>query len=313
MRKDKKLAAILAAAFIAHDTDPHSLIRLVGQTLRAQWCALTIGTRRYEWSDPARRDSDRAYCSLSGDPEIKIAIAPATAMLPVQQWQPLLVLLEPLAFAEATENAQRLRNDAVRRLDDARWRASVDMAQERRRLERDLHDGAQHHLVALQMAIALAEHIHGEPGENDRRDSARTQLESVEHVLLATARGVLPRTLANDGLNGALYALEEPVISVQSDLPRLMPAVESALYFIALEAISNARKHAVGARITVDARMRRGRVVLSVRDDGPGFIVDEDGVGGLSHLANRLESINGELDVQSTPGHGTCVTASVRY
>lgn len=313
MRREKVLVAKLAAAFTAQDTDPHHLIRLVGQTLRAQWCELTIGNRRYEWSAPGQRVAERVRCVLSPDPEIAITIAPPSAMLTSQQWQPLLILLEPLAFTEATEHAQRRRNDAVRRLDDARWRASVDMAQSRRHLERDLHDGAQHHLVALQMTVAMAEHRRNEPGESERREAARSQLESVEHVLLSTARGVLPRTLANDGLNGALHALAEPALSVYSDLPRLMPAVESALYFIVLEAVSNAQKHAPGAKIDIDARMRRGLVLLSISDDGPGFVVDDDGVGGLSHLANRLESINGELDVQSAPGEGTRVTASVRY
>lgn len=307
------MVAKLAAAFTAQDTDPHHLIRLVGQTLHATWCELTIGNRKYEWSDPAHRTAERVHCPLSSDPEIAIAIAPPSAMLTARQWQPLLVLLEPLVFAEATENAQRLRNDAVRRLDDARWRASIDMAQERRRLERDLHDGAQHHLVALQMAVAMAEHRHDEPGEEERREAALSQLESVEHVLLSTARGVLPRALANDGLNGALRALIEPSLSVESDLPRLMPAVESALYFIALEAVSNAQKHAPGAEIAIDARMRGDRVTLSISDDGPGFVVDEDGVGGLSHLANRLESINGKVNVRSAPGEGTRVTASIRY
>lgn len=305
--------ARLATAFTANDTDPHDLIRLVGHTLRAGWCELTIGNRKYEWSDPGARATERVHCVLNSDPEIAIAIAPPSAMLTAQQWQPLLVLLEPLVFAEATESAQRLRNDAVRRLDDARWRASIDMAVERRRLERDLHDGAQHHLVALQMAVAMAEHRHDEPGEEERRESARSQLESVERVLLSTARGVLPRALANDGLNGALQSLTEPLLSVNSDLPRLMPAVESALYFIALEAVSNAQKHAAGARINIDARMRGGHVTLSISDDGPGFIVDEDGVGGLSHLAHRLEAINGEVTVESVLGEGTRVTASVLY
>src|SRR5690554_5318391 len=129
MRRDKKLVTKLAAAFSAEETDPHQLVRLVGQTLRAQWCELMIGSRRYEWSVPGRRMAERVRCHLSSDPEIAITIAPPSAMLTLQQWQPLLVLIEPLAFTGATESAQRLRNDAVKRLDDARWLASVDMAQ----------------------------------------------------------------------------------------------------------------------------------------------------------------------------------------
>jgi len=307
------MTAELAAAFTAQNTDPQNLIRIVGETLRAQWCALTIGNRSYEWSDPRRRITDRARCALSADPDIAIAIAPASAMLTAVQWQPLLILLEPLVYTGVAEHAKRLRNDAVKRLDDARWHASADMAQERRRLERHLHDGAQHHLVALQMAIALAEHRESEPGDEQRRDAVRAQLESTEDVLVATARGVLPQTLAAEGLNGALRALQRQDLSVGADLPRLMPAVESALYFIALEAVSNAQKHAPGAQITIDAYMRGGLVTISIRDDGPGFIVASDGVGGLSHLAHRLEGINGKLKVQSAPGEGTHVIASVRY
>ncbi|HCS59870.1 MAG TPA: hypothetical protein DIW46_00510 [Microbacterium sp.] len=313
MKREQVMASALAAAFTADDAAPQRLIQIVGETLRAQWCELTVATRRYEWSAPGRRIADRAHCSLSSDPEITIALAPASAMLTAQQWQPLLVLLEPLAFTEAAESAQRLRNDAVHRLDDARWHASVDMAQERRDLERHLHDGAQQHLVALQLAVAMADHQDGDSGGEQRRDSVRSKLDSAEQVLVATARGVLPHTLAAGGLNGALHSLTGPALSVRAELPRLMPAVESALYFIALEAVSNARKHAKGAQISIDARMRGGRVTVSIRDDGPGFIVDEDGIGGLSHLAHRLEAINGDVDVQSAPGEGTRVTASVRY
>ncbi|WP_300266169.1 ATP-binding protein [Microbacterium sp.] len=313
MRRDKELVGKLAAAFNANETDPRDLIRLVGQTLRARWCELTVGTRTYEWSSPRGRAADPIRCALSDDPEIVIAISPPSAMLTPQQWQPLLILVEPLAYTEAKEQAQRLRNDAVRRLDDLRWRASIDMAQERRRLERDLHDGAQHHLVAVQLAIAVAEHQQGETGELERRRAARSQLDSAESVLLATARGVLPRTLADNGLSGALHALSESGISVHADLPRLMPAVESALYFTALEAVSNAQKYAPGARINVDALMKGDRVTVSISDNGPGFIVRKDGVGGLSRLAQRLQAANGVLDVQSAPGKGTRVSAWIRY
>lgn len=313
MQRHKAMAAKLTAALIAQNTDPHHLIRIVGETLRAQFCELTIGNRRFEWSDPTRQESERIHRSLSSTPDIAITIAPPSAMLTALQWQPLLVLLEPLAFAEATEVAQRLRNDAVQRLADARWRASVEMAQERRRLERNLHDGAQHHLVALQIAIAMAEHHQDEPGQDERRDGVRSQLDAVEQVLVSTARGVLPRTLAAEGLNGALQALAGTAVDVHSDLPRLMPAVESALYFIALEAVNNAQKHATGSQVTIDAHMRTGRVTVSIRDDGPGFSVDEDGVGGLSHLTQRLEAISGDVRVQSALGAGTCVTASVPY
>lgn len=313
MRRQKKLMAALAGAFVAQQTDPDHLIRIVGETLKAQSCELVFGSRRYEWSAAGYESAERVRCTLNTDPEIIIAIAPESAMLSVQEWQPLLVLLEPLAYAAATERAQRRRNTAVRRLDDARWRASVEMAQERRRLERDLHDGAQHHLVALQMAIALAEHHDGDSVHEQRREDVLAQLESVEQVLVATARGVLPRSLAVEGLNGALLALIAPNVTVHADLPRLMPAVESALYFIALEAVSNAQKHAAGSQITIDAKMRGAEVTISICDDGPGFIVDDDGLGGLSHLAHRLEAINGAVDVRSSPGSGTCVIASVRY
>ncbi|MFD5226082.1 sensor histidine kinase [Microbacterium sp. NPDC058342] len=302
----------LTAMFAEGDVDPQRLVRVIGETLRARWCEFTIGSRRYEWSAPARRSDEAASLQLRSDPDIAVAVAPRSAMLEARHWQPLLVLLEPLAFTEAAEQEQRTRRDVVQRLDDARWRASVEMAQERRRLERDLHDGAQHHLVALQMAIAMAEHHKEDPGKADRRDAVRTHLESVERVLVATARGVLPRILAAEGLNGALQALAGANLSVSSRLPRLMPAVESALYFIALEAVSNAQKHAPGARVAVDAWMRDGRVTISIRDDGPGFVVNEDGVGGLSHLADRLEAIDGVLEVESVLGRGTCITASVR-
>lgn len=303
----------LADSFSAQRTDPHELIQVVGETIGAHWCELTIGNLKYEWSGPNPRVTEAARTSLSPDPAISIAIAPASAMLTAQEWQPLLVMLEPLVFTEAAEHTQRLRHEALQRFDDARWRASADMAQKRRRLERDLHDGAQHHLVALQMQIAMAEHQRDDPGDEERLAAVRIQLETAELVLVSTARGVMPEALAAGGLNGALQGLGGPNVSVSASLPRLMPAVESALYFIALEAVSNANKHAAGAHVTIEARMMSGRVTVSIRDDGPGFVVDDESVVGLSHLAKRLEVINGELTIESAPGEGTCVTATVSY
>lgn len=306
------MAQKLAAAFTDGDADPHSLVRVFGEALNAQWCEFLISGHRYEWSASDRRTGEPARLQLSADPEIVIAVSPAGAMPDALHCQPLLVLLEPTAFTLAVEQEERNRHDAVQRLDDARWQASVEMARERRHLERDLHDGAQHHLVALQMAIALAEHGHDDPGAEGRLDAVRAHLESVERVLVATARGVLPRILATEGLNGALQALTRPGLAVDSRLPRLMPAIESALYFIALEAVSNAQKHAPGAAVTIDAWAQNGRVTVAIRDEGPGFVAEDGAVGGLSHLAERLHAINGDMQVDSAPGRGTSITATVR-
>lgn len=310
-----RIGAALTAALAVSDTPPppSTLLAIAAEAIGAARCELSLGTKSLAWGvhDPQQHDV-AATLVLGTDPDIVATVVPAHAMPSPEAWQPLLLLLTPYAAEDSTWDARRRQQEATRRIDDARWRASADMEHERRRLERDLHDGAQHHLVALRMAIALGDHLQHEPDPDARLAALGEQLDAAEELLIATARGVLPKVLATSGLQGALSALAGADVEVRADIPRLMPAVESALYYLALEAVSNVHKHAPGALVVVEARLAAGRALVEVRDDGPGFVVGDD-VGGLAYLAHRIEAIDGTLEVHSSPGAGTRVVAAVPY
>lgn len=315
MRVEEEIGDALTTALSASDTPPppSTLLATVAEVIGADRCELRLGTKALSWSArDAAPDDDIAILPLGSDPDIVATVTPAAAMPSPEAWQPLLLLLTPYAAEDGVWHARRRRQEAVRRLDDVRWRASADMEHERRRLERDLHDGAQHHLVALRMAMAFADHQRSEPGGEERLAALREQLDAAERLLITTARGVLPPVLARAGLRGALAGLEAADVEVHADISRLMPVVESALYFFALEAVGNARRHAAGARIVVEARLEGGRALVRVSDDGPGFTVGGE-AGGLAYLAHRIEAIGGTLEVDSSPGAGTRLSAGVPY
>ncbi|MFF0909616.1 sensor histidine kinase [Microbacterium enclense] len=315
MRVEEVIGDALTTALSASDTPPppSTLLATVAEAIGAERCELRLGTKALSWSArDAAPDDDVAILVLGTDPDIVATVIPAAAMPSPEAWQPLLLLLTPYAAEDGVWHARRRRQEAVRRLDDVRWRASADMEHERRRLERDLHDGAQHHLVALRMAMAFADHQQHEPGGEERLVALREQLDAAERLLITTARGVLPPVLAREGLRGALAGLAAADIEVRADISRLMPVVESALYFFATEAVGNARRHAAGARILVEARLDGGRAFVRVSDDGPGFTPGEE-AGGLASLTHRIEAIGGILEVDSSPGAGTRLSASVPY
>ena len=206
----------------------------------------------------------------------------------------------------------------------SRRRTVAEMDGERRRIERDLHDGAQHHLVSLRLTLGLVEH---QVATGDL-DQARTwlaklagQLADTEAVLAATADGVSSLVLAEKGLLAALRAdlgaAHPPVGFDDGGLAptRRFPAdVEAAVWFCCAEAVGNARKHAPGAPIEVGLVERSGALVFTVRDEGPGFVVDPAEVGGgrgMRNMTARLSAVGGRVVVRSAPGEGTTVEGTV--
>ena len=192
---------------------------------------------------------------------------------------------------------------------------------ERRRLERDMHDGAQQHLVALAVNLRLAQALAGHsPGRAAEvvASQAGAAVEAIS-ALSAMSRGIYPRLLADDGLvpalRSAVMTSSVPVTLGAGDLGRLPAAVEAALYFCALEAVQNAAKHAGAGRVTVDLGQDRHFWRLRVSDDGAGF--DHDGIrdtgsgGGLLNMSDRLSAVGGSVCVTSERGTGTTVTAVV--
>jgi signal transduction histidine kinase len=198
----------------------------------------------------------------------------------------------------------------------ARIQSAAD--EERRRIERDLHDGAQQRLVALRVKLALAEEIvQQDPADGASRlhllgDEVAAAVEDIRSL----ASGVYPALLAERGLPEALGAAarRSPVDTrVSRDgVGRYALDVESAVYFCCLEAMQNASKHAPGARrVTIELR-EDDRLRFEVRDDGEGFDMRENGWGaGLTNMRDRIEAVGGRLVVRSAPGEGAAVSGSV--
>ncbi|MYQ69101.1 hypothetical protein GTY92_37830 [Streptomyces sp. SID4950] len=181
----------------------------------------------------------------------------------------------------------------------------------RRRIERDLHDGVQQRLVALQLDLRLAESLVADPSSELGRQLAHVAkgLEDASYDLLQVARGIHPAILSKGGLGPALRSLARrcPVL-VELDLAlparRLPERLEVAAYYVVSECLTNAVKHAHARVVTVDAHARGDVLELTVRDDGAGGA--EPGRGsGLIGLVDRVEAIGGRLDLRSPPGQGT--------
>jgi signal transduction histidine kinase len=190
---------------------------------------------------------------------------------------------------------------------------------ERRRIERDLHDGAQQRLVALRVQLELAEEL----VQVDQRRGLR-KLHGLAHEvdetldeIRALARGVYPPLLADSGLAEALGAAARKLpmhasVNPHGVVGRYLPDVESAVYFCCLEAMQNASKHAVGAHRVVISLHVDDRLGFEVRDDGAGFpnIAQDDGAG-LTNMRDRIAAVGGDLEITSVVGEGTTVAGSV--
>jgi len=188
---------------------------------------------------------------------------------------------------------------------------------ERRRIERDLHDGAQQRLVALGIQLELAaELVEADPGRVAARlrELAHDVDEAVEEVR-ALARGLVPPMLVERGLADALreVAATSPLIArVQATTPaRYAPELESAVYFCCLEALQNAAKHADGARF-VTVRLWEDDVLhFEITDDGAGLPHGPRQHGaGLTNMRDRIGAVGGRLTIESTHGEGTCVAGT---
>ncbi|MEP6954434.1 MAG: sensor histidine kinase, partial [Solirubrobacteraceae bacterium] len=188
---------------------------------------------------------------------------------------------------------------------------------ERRRLERDLHDGAQQRLVALSLQLGLARR-RIDDGRTDEAgemlDSAREELGRALEELRELARGIHPAVLTERGLQAALEALAgRAAVAVNLDeMPpeRLPAAVEAAAYFVVAEALTNVAKYAGVTEANVRVGRDNGFATVEVSDAGRGG-ADPSGGSGLRGLADRLAALDGRLEVHSPPGGGTVVKAKV--
>jgi signal transduction histidine kinase len=186
---------------------------------------------------------------------------------------------------------------------------------ERRRLERDLHDGAQSRLVALALLLRAARRRAGDdPDLGALLDRAQEELQTSLEELRELARGIHPAVLTDRGLEPALEALTARVpvpVSLQVEGEERLPEpVESAAYFVVSEALANVAKYANATQATVAVRRANGSVTVEVIDDGVGG-ADASGGSGLRGLADRLAALDGTLRLDSPAGHGTRLHAEI--
>jgi signal transduction histidine kinase len=194
-------------------------------------------------------------------------------------------------------------------------RGALDVqAAELRRIERDLHDGAQARLVALSMKLGRAEErLDDQPELAELVRDARIDAAGAIAELRDLARGIAPPVLADRGLAAAVDALgrRSPMqVIVDARLARrLAPAVETAAYFVAAESLTNVAKHAGGAPARVSLQDSGGQLVVEISDDGPGGASPQG--SGLMGLRRRVEALDGTLSITSPPGCGTTIRAQL--
>jgi signal transduction histidine kinase len=186
---------------------------------------------------------------------------------------------------------------------------------ERRRLERDLHDGAQSRLVGLALLLRTARtRATADPELATLLDRAQEELQTSLGELRELARGIHPAVLTERGLAPALDGLvsRAPVpVTVETDTVERLPGpVESAAYFVVSEALANVAKYARASHATVRVRRENGRVTVDVTDDGVGG-ADAARGSGLRGLADRVAALDGTLSLDSPPGRGTRLHAEI--
>jgi signal transduction histidine kinase len=219
---------------------------------------------------------------------------------------------ERLRAALETTLAEVRRANEELRASRARIVETADS--ERRRIERDLHDGAQQRLIALSIELELARKaLDGDPAAAAARlDTASAALDEAMNELTDLAHGIYPPILRDAGLASALRMAvrrhPSAVVLELSELARQAPATEAAIYFAVLEALQNAAKHAPQAGVAVSITEQDGAVVFDVSDDGPGFAPDESRRGhGILNIRDRIGAVGGTVDWKSAPGSGTRV------
>jgi signal transduction histidine kinase len=224
------------------------------------------------------------------------------------------------AAARLALDNQRLNAELQAQLSEVRAsRARVVEAADagRRRVERNLHDGAQQRLLSLAMALKMAHRRIDRTGDHELEEliaEAERQLREALQELRELARGLHPSVLADEGLAAALDSLSErsPVpVQLSGTLEHRLPeSAEAAAYYVVSEALANAAKHAHASLVDVALHLEDGVVRVVVTDDGNGGAVIRRGAG-LEGLVDRVRSVGGELTIDSDPGHGTRLRASI--
>jgi signal transduction histidine kinase len=306
-----RMASILGAGAGAEAV---TIWLLVGGELRpaAGW----PGTTRPDESRPiaALSDTEPGTFEVRHQGELLGAI---TVRMPAND--PMDPSKERLIRDLAAQVGLVLRNvRLIEELRESRRRIVAAVDEGRRRLERDIHDGAQQQLVALAVKIRLAESMVERDPAKARELLGQLQAETTDTLenLRDLARGIYPPLLADQGLAVALeaHARRSPVpVHVRPDsIGRYPEDVEATIYFCCLEALQNVAKYANASSVEIELQQHDGLVAFEVRDDGVGFDTASAPRGtGLQGMADRVEAIGGRLRIRSTPGAGTSVAGRV--
>jgi signal transduction histidine kinase len=283
----------------------------------------TVTARIYRTECPARVDD---YVGHEGEFVQRMlgygirSVVGAPVQVGGRLWGGIMVTSsEPDAFPPDTERricdfaelvtAALANADSRAQLAASRARIVTAADEARRRIERDLHDGAQQRLVSLALSLRLL-HSHLEEGSEAAREleSARAELDLALGELRELARGIHPSVLTDRGLEAALSGLvaRSPVpveldVAAAADLPQCL---QTTAYFVVAEGLTNAIKHAGCTRAEVLIERNGDEVLIEVRDDGVGGTVPHAG-SGLRGLDDRVSALGGDLEIESPPGDGT--------
>jgi signal transduction histidine kinase len=235
--------------------------------------------------------------SLRDEPELLTAVTAAAA----------IAVEKTRLQAELRARLEELRGSRARMIDAAQ--------KERKRLERNLHDGAQQRLIALSLELSLLEQrLAGDNEATTRLDHARREIALSLEELRDVARGIHPAVLSGHGLQVALESIAArasvPVRLTVKPEGRIQERLEVVAYYVVAESLTNIAKHARATRATVDVGREQGQVVVEVVDDGIGGADTERG-SGLRGLADRVEAVGGRLRVWTPRGGGTRVKAEM--
>jgi signal transduction histidine kinase len=244
------------------------------------------------------------------------ALVHDTALL--EQPELLHAVVRVLRLALENERLEAELREQLQAVTESRQRIVTAAQEERRRVERDLHDGAQQRLVAVMLALqearGTANEVSAPASLRERLDAAARETTEAIRELRELARGIHPAILEDEGLAAAVFALARRAaipVDVQLSLDgRLPPLVESTAYFTIAEALTNAQRHASASRATVRLTHAAGKLEVEIADDGTGGADPARGTG-LRGLVDRVAAIGGRLDIESEPGKGTRIHTSI--
>ncbi len=267
------------------------------------------------------------YVDVEGVPvELRTDAASRGVTRVTRDDQPVAALIHDPTLHTDSDVVEGLAATSLMLLENARLleelRASrariVETAErERRRLERDLHDGAQQRLVAIQIRLDIARNLADSAELETQLDRIQDEATAAVDELRTLARGIYPTVLEELGVGSAVRSLTTsvsvPMHVIDDGFGRASAAVEAAIYFCVREAIQNATKHAgQGSSVTVTLARREATCEFTVSDDGTGMALDTraNGIGVMS-MRDRIEALGGHLEIVSAPGRGTSVHGTV--